>query len=954
MPGRERRFRSAPRVACVAAVACASLAPAQDSPPIEVLAFDRRLINWADPVEAPFEFPDASLPVSRVTLTIQLDCPQGGCDPWDRSASVFVQGRGPSGRMEQFEIARFITPYGRGCSWDVDVTDYRLFLAGSARVGVFIDTFIGGDRGWLVTLRFRFEPGAPAREVLSVENLWRGKPVYGDPESPMDGFFAARSVNVDPAASAVKLRFFVTGHGQGNTDNAAEFARKLHSVQVNGDRFEHFLWRDDCERNPCSPQAGTWEFDRAGWCPGDDAPPWDVDVTASVVPGEAASVLYEVEPFTNRCRPTAGCTSADCIWGDCNFGGDHTAPIYWVESQCITYRSILGAGSSHNFRQGEAGYAGTVDTMLVEADPGSDRSEAAQLAVDGDDPGGSRKRTQVLIRFDGIFGEAPGRIRPGSVIRRAVLQLVSRNPGTGAAVHRLRIPWEARSGWSAHGGGIRPGVQALAEADAIVSAAGGGTVDVDVSASLDAWSSNPCLNHGWVFLPTGDDGWTFDASEGVEPPRLIVETSRIVDDPVIVVGDVWSYFKGTAPPPGDWNLPGFVPGPGWLAGPTGLGYEDDDDATVLGDMQGSYASVFCRREFRAGPLVRALRLKVDYDDGFAAYLNGTEVARSASLSPPGQPIAWNRLAESREAGALEIHDIPASLLIPGVNVLAVQVHNSALDSSDLSILPALSADSALLAPGSRWRFLRGSRPLPAAWKDADFDDSAWEEGRAGIGYGDGDDATELLDMQGSYGAVFCRGEFFLEPRAGSAPVVLRILHDDGAVLFVNGTEVARLNMPAGTVTPGLLASSAVEAQPAAVSIPAGLLASGRNVIAVSVHNAALDSSDLSFDALVHESMPAIALDCESVLLRGDGDGDGTVTITDAVFTLNFLFLGGVEPGCPDAADADDDGGIQITDAVYVLNFLFLGGAPIPDPSGPECGPDPTEDALGCLAAPACS
>jgi hypothetical protein len=73
--------------------------------------------------------------------------------------------------------------------------------------------------------------------------------------------------------------------------------------------------------------------------------------------------------------------------------------------------------------------------------------------------------------------------------------------------------------------------------------------------------------------------------------------------------------------------------------------------------------------------------------------------------------------------------------------------------------------------------------------------------------------------------------------------------------------------------------------------------------------------------------------------RGDGDGDGRVNLTDAVFTLNFLFLGGASPACHDAADADDDGMLNVTDAVIELNFLFLGGPDLAAPGTRDCGRD---------------
>jgi hypothetical protein len=93
-------------------------------------------------------------------------------------------------------------------------------------------------------------------------------------------------------------------------------------------------------------------------------------------------------------------------------------------------------------------------------------------------------------------------------------------------------------------------------------------------------------------------------------------------------------------------------------------------------------------------------------------------------------------------------------------------------------------------------------------------------------------------------------------------------------------------------------------------------------------------------------------------LRGDCNGDGKVTgqVTDAVYLLNFNFLGGRAPPCLSACDANGDGRVlgQVTDAVYLLNFNFLGGRAPPAPF-PGCGPGTAADeALGCAAPPACA
>lgn len=82
-----------------------------------------------------------------------------------------------------------------------------------------------------------------------------------------------------------------------------------------------------------------------------------------------------------------------------------------------------------------------------------------------------------------------------------------------------------------------------------------------------------------------------------------------------------------------------------------------------------------------------------------------------------------------------------------------------------------------------------------------------------------------------------------------------------------------------------------------------------------------------------------------VFRRGDVDGNQRIEITDAINLLNFLFLGGAEPPCHDAADADDNGQLQITDPIRILGYLFLGGDPPASPGPDFCGFDPTPDDL---------
>jgi hypothetical protein len=88
--------------------------------------------------------------------------------------------------------------------------------------------------------------------------------------------------------------------------------------------------------------------------------------------------------------------------------------------------------------------------------------------------------------------------------------------------------------------------------------------------------------------------------------------------------------------------------------------------------------------------------------------------------------------------------------------------------------------------------------------------------------------------------------------------------------------------------------------------------------------------------------------CPTTLLRGDVSADGALDITDPVVVLWHLFLDGALD-CLASGDIDDDGFLNLSDPILLLEFLFLGG-PGPRAPFPGCGPDPTDDPLGCAVA----
>ena len=155
---------------------------------------------------------------------------------------------------------------------------------------------------------------------------------------------------------------------------------------------------------------------------------------------------------------------------------------------------------------------------------------------------------------------------------------------------------------------------------------------------------------------------------------------------------------------------------------------------------------------------------------------------------------------------------------------------------------AVSDDDILIREGMEWSFFRGIVEPPFDWNQPDFDDGDWDLGPTGIGYGDGDDMTELLDMQriagtqDGYLTVFTRHEFEIADAGAIREAVLTMRYDDGVVVYVNAEEVGRANMPAGDVD-SLTSASGAAPEPsfADFSIPADLLVDGDNLVAVSVH-----------------------------------------------------------------------------------------------------------------------
>lgn len=165
-----------------------------------------------------------------------------------------------------------------------------------------------------------------------------------------------------------------------------------------------------------------------------------------------------------------------------------------------------------------------------------------------------------------------------------------------------------------------------------------------------------------------------------------------------------------------------------------------------------------------------------------------------------------------------------------------------------------NGDSILVSKEQVWKYSDTGTEPATSWKNLAFDDSAWKSGQAELGYGDGDEKT-LVDYGSSsnnkYITTYFRKNFSLNNKQKITGLTLNLKCDDGAVVYLNGTEIQRYNMPVGAIGFGTLASTAIggtdESTFHTFSIGLENLIAGNNSIAVEIHQSGGTSSDISFD-----------------------------------------------------------------------------------------------------------
>ncbi|MBN1669921.1 MAG: fibronectin type III domain-containing protein [Kiritimatiellae bacterium] len=242
-------------------------------------------------------------------------------------------------------------------------------------------------------------------------------------------------------------------------------------------------------------------------------------------------------------------------------------------------------------------------------------------------------------------------------------------------------------------------------------------------------------------------------------------------------------------------------------------------------------------------------------------------------------------------------------LSPGsTHYYKVRCENAAGNSPYTPVVSAtLPAD-----PGGPWRYRRGTAEASspaAAWRALGFDDSAWTEGDPPFGYSseasEGPFGTTLADMQDRYTSLFLRKTFQIVSPALVSELSVQFRYDDGFVAWINGEEIARVNVGGAAGDPvafDALAASQVEPLDMTKTLKARTLpqlAAGANVLAIHVFNGSVGSSDLVMDAVI------TVVEGSALSADDDADRDGMAD------SWEEAHLGGV--GAETTADADGDG-----------------------------------------------
>ncbi len=288
-------------------------------------AFSKTRLAWgsgfSQSASQSFDLHNNNDNIEGIKMYIRLECPSGGCDPWDRFANILVKN---SNTNQWYEMARHITPYGVGNSQltrglEVDVTDFKSVLSGNVELKIYAETWVGS--GWVISLEFDYLAGNPDYKYYQItpviqfnRNSLSGVPYGGEngnTQLDKEKFDLTKTISVGSNIKSAHFRTIISGWGHATPADSdgracAEWCFRTHKIKINNvDKFSHYMGPIGCGNNPISNQGGNWAPDRAGWCPGMVVPlrldKFDTDVSNTDINFE-----YYFQPWTNNFVGTPG------------------------------------------------------------------------------------------------------------------------------------------------------------------------------------------------------------------------------------------------------------------------------------------------------------------------------------------------------------------------------------------------------------------------------------------------------------------------------------------------------------------------------------------------------------------------------------------------------------------------------------------------------------------------
>ncbi|MCK5480226.1 MAG: putative Ig domain-containing protein, partial [Gammaproteobacteria bacterium] len=264
----------------------------------------------------------------------------------------------------------------------------------------------------------------------------------------------------------------------------------------------------------------------------------------------------------------------------------------------------------------------------------------------------------------------------------------------------------------------------------------------------------------------------------------------------------------------------------------------------------------------------------------AASSDGDPITYSATGLPPGLVIDVDSgLISGQIAQGAAGSYSPVITVDDGIS--------EASDTFEWTITGGNIGIETLFRSGDYWKYLDDGSDQGTAWRNPSMDDSSWLQGYSQFGFGEGDEATLVsygADPDDKHITTYFRNEFVLADSKLATDLALRLMRDDGAVVYLNGNEVLRSNMSNGTIDYNDHASQPVDASSGNSNyvenifldyqIDPAWLVDGVNLLAVEVHLEDRKTDDMSFDLelstginLVEDIIPPAAINLNLISFK---------------------------------------------------------------------------------------